>query len=74
MGLQHLTFTSRNLQNRKKSTPVGIVNSVGSNCKSVVNSVGVFNDADAIYSNNIVMNSVSYECSLDEQCFMRTVP
>lgn len=41
MGLQHLTFTSKNLQNKKKSTPVGIMNSAGSNRKSVVNSVGV---------------------------------
>ena len=32
----------------KKLTPVGIMNSVGSNSKNIANSVGIFTDIDAI--------------------------
>lgn len=73
-GLQHLTFKSTNLENRKISTPVGIMNRAGSNRKSVMNSVGMFNDVDTIDSNTTVMDNISCEGSLDEQCFKRTVP
>ena len=37
------------LENRKKLTLVRMMNSAGTNNKNIVNSVGIFNDSDAIY-------------------------
>ena len=49
------------------------MNSVGPNCKHIVNRVGTFTDSVVINENsgnNIGRNSVSYEYSWDEHCFL----
>jgi hypothetical protein len=51
MGLQYLTFIGRNLENRKKLTPVGIMNSIGLYSKNIVNTLGIFNDSANINNN-----------------------
>ena len=53
------------------------MNSVGPNCKNIVNRVGTFIDSVVINENswnNIGRNSVSYEYSWDEQCFCEYSP
>ena len=51
MGLHYLTFTRRNLENKKKLAPVRIMNSASLISKNIVNSVGIFNKSDAMNSN-----------------------
>ena len=51
MGLQYLTFIRRNLENRKKLTPIGIMNSSGLYSKNIVNTLGIFNDSANINNN-----------------------
>ena len=51
MGLQYLTFMGRNLVNKKKLTPVRIMNSIALCSKNIVNSVGIFNDSANISNN-----------------------
>ena len=43
MDLHYLTFTGRNIGNKKKLTLARII-SVGSNSKNIMNSVIIFND------------------------------
>ena len=50
MGLHYLTFTGRNLENKKKLTLVWIINSAGLDSENIVCSVGIFNDSSAINS------------------------
>ena len=52
MGFHYLTFMGRNLESRKKLTPVRLMNSAGLNNKNIMNSVGIFN-----YNSNIIINS-----------------
>ena len=42
MGLHYLTFMGRNLENKKKLTPVCIMNCAGLNSKIIMNSAGIF--------------------------------
>ena len=51
MGLHYHTFMGWNLEDRKKLTPVWIMNSGGFNNKNIVKSVGVFNISVALNSN-----------------------
>ena len=44
MGLHYLTFMKRNLENKRKLTPVVIMNNVGLYCEFFVNNVNLFND------------------------------
>jgi hypothetical protein len=50
MGLHYLTFTGRNLENKKKLTLVQIMNSVGMKSMSIGNRVGIFDDSVAMNS------------------------
>jgi hypothetical protein len=50
MGLHYLTFMLRNLENKKRLTLVQLMNSVSLDSKSIVNSVGIFNDIVAMNS------------------------
>lgn len=54
MGLQYLTFMERILENMKKPTLVGILNSASMNSKINVNNVDIFNES-------VPMNSGSME-------------
>ena len=51
MGLHYLTFMGRKLENKKKLTPVRIMNSASINSKNIVNNVSIFNDS-------VVMTSI----------------
>ena len=42
MDLHYLTYMGRNLENRKKLTPVWIMNSANMNNNNIMNSVGIF--------------------------------
>jgi hypothetical protein len=46
-----LTFVGRSLENKKKLTPVRILNSVNLNSKNIMNNVGIFNDGVALNNN-----------------------
>ena len=62
MGLHYLTFIGRNLENRKKSTPMQIMNKASINSKNIVNIVGIFKYIiviDSVLVNNTKMNNVS---------------
>jgi hypothetical protein len=48
MGICYLTFTGRNLKNKKKLTPVQIMKNVSINDKNIVNNVGMFDDSDVM--------------------------
>ena len=50
MGLHYLTFTRRNLENKKKLAPVQIMNNASLISKNIVNSVSIFNKSDAMNS------------------------
>ena len=63
MGLLYLTLMERNFKNKKKLTPVRMMNRAGLNNKNIMNSVG-FHDS---YSININ----SSESWWDEQYFLR---
>ena len=49
-GLHYLIFMGRNLEKKRKLTPVRIMKSVHFNSKNIVNTVGVSNDSDAMNS------------------------
>ena len=53
-GLHYLTFMGRNLENRKKLTPIQIIYSVDMNSKNIMNNV-------VIFSGSVAMNSISNE-------------
>ena len=57
MALHYLTFMGRKLENRKKLTPVQIMNSAGMN---IVNNIGIFNRSAS-------KNSILNEWHQDEQ-------
>ena len=51
MGLPYLTFMGRTLKNKKKLTPIQIINSASLNGKNILNSVVIFNDSSVINCN-----------------------
>ena len=59
-------FMGRNLGNKKKLTPVRIMNSVSLNNKNIMNNIGIFNDS-------VTMNSNFRGKYWDEQ-FMQILP
>lgn len=66
----------RNLETGENLMLVQIMNNAGLNSKNIMNNVNTSNDRfviNSMFGNNIVMNSVSYEYSWDEQDFVRIV-
>lgn len=66
----------RNLETGENLMLVQIMNNAGLNSKNIMNNVNTSNDRvviNSMFGNNIVMNSVSYEYSWDEQDFIRIV-
>jgi hypothetical protein len=53
MGLHYLMFMRRNLENRKKLTPVRMMNGVSLISKNMMNSVGIFNESVSMNRNFI---------------------
>ena len=65
MSLDYLIFMGRNLENKKKLTPIQIMNSVGMNNMTIVNSISIFLVNNIGWTmfivNNAMMNNDYYE-------------